>query len=134
MNSPRFSPRLTRSLLCLWLTLFPVLAQTFTLESFTVDGGGGTSTGGTYTLSGTIGQPDAGALSGGNFTVEGGFWAVVSETVVPGSPELTIRVLSHGDVQVCWPTSSIGYALQEALSISPSPGCPRHSRRLLPGQ
>ena len=42
----------------------------------TIDAGGGTSTGGGYTLSATIGQPDAGAsLSGGGYTLDGGFWA-----------------------------------------------------------
>jgi len=48
----------------------------YAIASFTVDGGGGTSTGGAFTMSGTIGQPDAGAtLSGGGFTLQGGFWA-----------------------------------------------------------
>ena len=43
--------------------------------AFTVDAGGGTSTGGGFALSGTIGQPDAsGALSGGAFELHGGFW------------------------------------------------------------
>ena len=42
----------------------------------TVDGGGAmNATGGPYTLGGTIGQPDAGtALTGGEFTLVGGFW------------------------------------------------------------
>jgi len=41
----------------------------------TVDGGGYTfSTGGGYQLGGTIGQPDAGTLSGGDYTLSGGFW------------------------------------------------------------
>ena len=44
----------------------------------TVDGGGGTSTGNTYTLSGTAGQPDAGRSdssgAGGDLEVRGGFW------------------------------------------------------------
>ncbi len=40
----------------------------------TIDAGGGTSTGGTYTLTGTIGQPDAGDMSGDNYTLSGGFW------------------------------------------------------------
>ncbi len=45
----------------------------------TIDGGGGTSTGGTYTLSGTIGQPDAGpTMTGGNYALTGGFWATGS--------------------------------------------------------
>jgi len=41
----------------------------------TVDGGGGTSTGGAFAVAGTIGQPDAGgAMTGGGFAIEGGFW------------------------------------------------------------
>lgn len=49
-------------------------AQNFTIDWFTIDGGGGTSTGGIYSVSGTIGQPDAGTLSGGVYTLNGGFW------------------------------------------------------------
>jgi hypothetical protein len=51
-------------------------AQSYAITWWTVDGGGGTSTGGGYTLSGTIGQPDAGVLSGGGYTLTGGFWGV----------------------------------------------------------
>ena len=51
------------------------LAQTGALDVpwFSVDGGGGTSAGGDFTLDGTIGQPDAGRLEGGDFAVQGGF-------------------------------------------------------------
>ena len=49
-------------------------AQSYAIPWWTVDGGGGTSTGGGYTLSGTIGQPDAGVLSGGTYSLRGGFW------------------------------------------------------------
>ena len=45
---------------------------------YTIDGGGGTSTGGGYSISGTIGQPDAGpaaeSLTGGAYELTGGFW------------------------------------------------------------
>jgi LPXTG-site transpeptidase (sortase) family protein len=54
-----------------------VLAQSggYDLSWWTVDGGGATfSTGGAYSLGGTIGQPDAGELSGGDYTLYGGFW------------------------------------------------------------
>jgi hypothetical protein len=45
------------------------------LKWWTVDGGGATfSTGGSYHLGGTIGQPDAGPSSGGTYTLVGGFW------------------------------------------------------------
>jgi len=45
------------------------------LARFTIDGGGTMrSTGGDFDLSGTIGQPDAGVLTGDRFTLTGGFW------------------------------------------------------------
>ncbi len=47
----------------------------FEIPWFTVDGGGAVATaGGGYELSGTIGQPDAGVMSGGSYTLRGGFW------------------------------------------------------------
>lgn len=52
------------------------------VSRFTIDGGGGTrSLGGTFALGGTIGQPDAGRLSGSTFTLSGGFWAGGGGTV-----------------------------------------------------
>jgi len=55
-----------------------VHAQTgggYDLSWNTVDGGGAMfSTGGSYSLGGTIGQPDAGTLSGGGYALAGGFW------------------------------------------------------------
>jgi len=48
----------------------------FTIPWHSIDGGGGTSQGGIYSLSGTVGQPDANPtpLTGGSFSVSGGFW------------------------------------------------------------
>ena len=60
------------------LVSIPVLAQTgggLDLSWHTIDGGGGTSNSDSdYTLSGTIGQPVAGHMSGGDYTLSGGFW------------------------------------------------------------
>ena len=41
---------------------------------FTVDGGGALVTAGELSLAGTIGQPDAGLLTGGEYSLRGGFW------------------------------------------------------------
>ncbi len=41
---------------------------------FTIDGGGGTMSSGNLTLDGTVGQADAGVLTGGGFELSGGFW------------------------------------------------------------
>jgi hypothetical protein len=56
-------------------------AASFTIPWWTVDNGGGTSQGGTYRLSGTIGQPDAGSSSGGSYTLKSGFWSGAFEYV-----------------------------------------------------
>ncbi len=49
----------------------------FDLSWYSVDGGGGLmSTGGTFELSGTIGQADAGLMTEGSYALTGGFWAV----------------------------------------------------------
>ena len=47
----------------------------YAIEWFTIDGGGGTSSGGGYAVSGTVGQPDAcEPMTGGTYAVTGGFW------------------------------------------------------------
>jgi len=58
--------------------------QDYDLSWHTIDGGGHTwSTGGAYALGGTVGQPDAGELTGGTYTLGGGFWegGVLAEVV-----------------------------------------------------
>ena len=49
----------------------------FEITSSTIDAGGGSSTGGSYELTGTIAQPDANPQhsAGGEFVLAGGFWA-----------------------------------------------------------
>ncbi len=60
----------------------------FNLPWWTVDGGGGMSSNGSYTLHGTVGQVDAGSpLSSGSSSLQGGFWAravsIVYEVFLP---------------------------------------------------
>ena len=65
----------TAILAVLLLTGYTMVENGYDLSWWTVDGGGGTfSTGGDYTLGGTIGQPDAGLMTGGDYTLGGGFW------------------------------------------------------------
>jgi hypothetical protein len=46
----------------------------------TIDGGGSTFVqGGGYTLGGTTGAADAGAMSGGQYVLSGGFWSGTSD-------------------------------------------------------
>src|SRR5437016_8913595 len=97
----------------LWLLAMvgtTVLAQTYLIDWFTIDGGGGTSTGGVYSVSGTIGQPDAGAtMSGGNYSLSGGCWSLFA-IQSPGSPLLTITLTTTNTALVSWPFPSTGFA------------------------
>jgi hypothetical protein len=53
----------------------------------TIDGGGGSASGGGYRVDHTVGQVDAGvptgAQSGGGYVLEGGFWSGANANVVP---------------------------------------------------
>lgn len=62
------------------LVSIPVMAQSggpYTLTRFAVEGGGGKSAGGSYQVVGTIGQPDAGTVSAGAYSLRGGFMGFV---------------------------------------------------------
>ncbi len=92
-------------------------AQNYSIDWYSVDGGGGTSTGGVYAVSGTIGQPDAGVMSGGNFTLQGGFWSIISAVQTPGAPLLRILLTTSNSVVVAWPVSTPNYVLQQNVDI-----------------
>ena len=86
-------------------------AQTYTVDWFKLAGGGGTSTGGVYTVSGTIGQPEAaGETTGGNFSLTGGFWSIFA-VQTPGAPFLTITH-SGNQAIVSWSSTVTGWTLQ----------------------
>jgi hypothetical protein len=110
-----FASRSLRVAMSLWPLLLAsqALGQSYSIDWFTVDGGGGTSTGGVYSVSGTIGQPDVDKTSGGNYTLEGGFWGVVAAVQVTGSPVLSIRSSAGNAVVVVWPYPSTGFGLQQ---------------------
>src|SRR3954470_7415610 len=96
-------------LLFSFLCMFSAQAQTYSIDWFTVDGGGGTSTGGVYSVTGTIGQPDAGTMSGGTFSLTGGFWGIVAAVQTPGSPLLTVQRTSTNTVLISWPAAATGF-------------------------
>ncbi len=101
-------------ILAAWLWTFTASAQSYSIDWFTIDGGGGTSTGGVYSVSGTIGQPDAGpTMTGGNYSVDGGFWGLIAAVQTPGAPLLSIARTTTNTVAVFWPSPSTGFTLQQ---------------------
>jgi len=87
-------------------------AQSYSIDWFTIDGGGGMSTGGVFSVSGTIGQPDAGQMSGGNFGVSGGFWGIIAAVQIPNGPFLTIARTVTNTVAISCPSPSSGFTLK----------------------
>jgi hypothetical protein len=73
----------------------PTFAQSgggYNIEQSAINGGGVTfHTGGGYRLGGTVGQHDAGMLSGGGYRLTGGFWSPVA---APGNVVWNADVLS----------------------------------------
>lgn len=94
-------------------------AQSYVVTSSTIDGGGGTSTGGVYSVSGTIGQPDAGGpMTNGQYSVTGGFWALPTAVQTPGAPVLAIVSAGAGQATISWSPPTAGFVLQETWSLS----------------
>ena len=97
-----------KKLVLLLTGLLPVLgfSQNYTIDWYKIAGGGGTSTGGTYQVNGTIGQPDAsGALTGGGYSLTGGFWSIISVVQAAGVPNLVIVPNGPNSVQIRWPAT-----------------------------
>jgi hypothetical protein len=92
--------------------------QNYSIDWYSIDGGGGSSSGGVYTVTGTIGQPDAGVMSGGNYSLVGGFWSIISAVSTPGAPPLKIFTTATNSVVISWPSPSTGFALQQNASLA----------------
>ena len=108
-----------KKLIPLFGLLIPAIgfAQSYTIDWYKVSGGGGASTGSVYSISGTIGQQDAGGpLTGGSYSLTGGFWALYA-VQTPGAPLLTITYSSNQAI-VSWPSSVTGWTLQTNANLS----------------
>ncbi len=106
-------------LLALWAASATANAQQYSIDWFTIDGGGGTSTGGVYSVSGTIGQPDAGGpMAGGNYSLTGGFWALPIGVPTAGSPTLLILRAAPGFATISWSPTTPGFVLQMSDNLT----------------
>jgi hypothetical protein len=99
-------------------------AQQYSIDWYKIAGGGGTSTNGQYSLSGTIGQPDASsALTGGNYSLTGGYWALINVVQMPGVPKLIIVPNGPNSVKVLWPDPATNsYTLQQNSNLAATAG------------
>ncbi len=92
------------------------LGQQYSVDWYKIAGGGGTSTNGQYSVSGTIGQHDAGGpMTGGNYSLTGGFWSLIATVPTPGAPPLHITRFAN-TVTVYWQNVS-GWSLQQNSNL-----------------
>ena len=105
-------------LAALCLSATAAMAQSYNIDWHKIAGGGGmNSTGGVYTLSGSIGQPDAGrTMTDGYYSLTGGFWAIYAVQTV-GAPVLNITKTGNKAV-VWWDPSVSGWTLQTNVNLT----------------
>lgn len=88
-----------KRLLLLFGLLLPAIgfAQQYSIGWYKLAGGGGASSGGIYSVKGTIGQPDAGVMSGTN----------------------TIQQTATNTIVITWPAAAGNWVLQESATGAP---------------
>jgi hypothetical protein len=93
-------------------------AQSFSIDWQSIDTGGGTSTGAMFSVSGSIGQPDAGApMTGGTFSLHGGFWSVTILKSVD-APPLKVFLTASNTAVLSWPALASEFVLQQSSNLS----------------
>ena len=104
------------------LILFAVaqtlVAQPFTIKSYTIGAPGGRSSANGHTVTGAAGQYDAFNLDSrlSSISIAGGFWRIAA---TPRGPAL--RIASDGrNIIVAWPDPSTGFQLQQTAHLSPA--------------
>ncbi|HET9316806.1 MAG TPA: DUF11 domain-containing protein, partial [Vicinamibacteria bacterium] len=111
-----------QSLLALALVLVASVAgaQPYEIDWWTVDGGGAMNgTGGAYTLSGTIGQPDAGGpYTGAAYSLHSGFWAIAAGG--GGGPQADLGITKTDGASTAVPGQAVTYTIV-ATNAGPSP-------------
>jgi len=88
------------TLLIIVLVTISMVGADYSISWYTIDGGGGQSSGGQYVLTGTIGQPDAGYHGGGNYELLGGFWV--------GGPLCIVEFEDFARFAIYWMQSGSG--------------------------
>jgi hypothetical protein len=89
----------------------------YSISWHSIAGGGGASSGGNFSLNGTIGQPATASMSGGSYSVTGGFWSMIAAVQTPGAPQL---IVSRAGAQaiVSWLAPAAGFVLEQSQTLT----------------
>ena len=86
--------KITVTVILMFLLIASTANADYSISWHTIDGGGGTSSGGQYLVRGTIGQPDAAYSEGQQYELLGGFW--------PGEPLCTVNFKDYAAFANFW--------------------------------
>ena len=93
-------------------------AQNYSIDWYKIAGGGGTCTGSVYSISGTIGQHDAGGpMTGGGYSITGGFWSLFAVQTA-GAPILRIALTPTNTAMVYWPSAFTNFNVQVKSNLA----------------
>jgi hypothetical protein len=99
-------------------------AGQYSLAWWTIDAGGVmSSTGGTFTLSGTTGQPDAARLTGGTFELTGGFWVTALVPATCAGDGNCDYLVNWRDIDYLIAAQNDNLSAWTALFPAPGPSC-----------
>jgi hypothetical protein len=98
-------------------------AQNYSINWYTIGGGGGSSTGTNgstvYSITGTIGQPATASMSGGSYAITGGFWSIIFAVQTAGAPLLSVA-RSGAQAIISWSASASGFVLEQSSTLMPN--------------
>ncbi|HEY1172598.1 MAG TPA: hypothetical protein VGH19_14605 [Verrucomicrobiae bacterium] len=108
--------KLQLSLMAGMLGLVYANAADYRIDSYSI-GSGGTGSGGSYQVSGTVQLLGAAQFAGGAYEVADGFWTVVMAVQSPEAPQLSI-VRNGSNLTISWPSDISGFILEEASTLN----------------
>ncbi len=96
----------------------------FSVDWFKVSGGSGTSTGGVYSVSGSIGQHDPGGpMTGGTYSLKSGFWSVVGVVQPPTPNPPVLHIAFEGNTLILsWTNSATQFVLESNSNLAVTNG------------
>ena len=106
--------------LCVLLVLAALATKAsaqYQITQWTIDSGGGQSSGGGYILTGSIGHPAGGTAASATYRLLSGFYGIVALAPSEGGPRLRIATTAR-EVILAWPAAAKDYQLQEAASLT----------------
>ena len=91
-------------------------AQTV-ITDWTIDSGGGRSTGGVHVVTGSVGQPAGGLQRSASYQLAGGYFGLVA--VVPTESAPTLRLVPTArEVILAWPITARGFQLEQTPDLA----------------